>query len=167
MKQIDPKKIAANAIELIGDRWMLVTAGEEGHFNTMTASWGGLGELWYKPVAFVFIRPQRYTYEFAEQSERMTLSFFGEEYRKALQICGSRSGRDGDKIAAAGLTPQPMESGGVAFREATLVLECRKLYAEFLHEASFVDPATVQRSYPQHDFHKMYIMEIEKAWVRE
>lgn len=132
MTKIDPKQIDENVIRLIGSQWMLVTAGNPAHFNTMTASWGGLGFLWNRPVAFVFIRPQRYTFQFAEENSGLTLSFFGEEYRDALKICGSRSGRDTDKVAEAGLTPEPTPGGNVAFGEASLVLECRKLYAEML-----------------------------------
>ena len=94
-----------DALNLIGKQWMLVTAGTSEKFNTMTASWGGLGWLWNKPVAFVFIRPERYTHGFIEASDCMTLSFYGEEYREALKICGTKSGRDTDKVAATGLTP--------------------------------------------------------------
>ena len=126
MTKIDPKQIDENVIRLIGSQWMLVTAGNPAHFNTMTASWGGLGFLWNRPVAFVFIRPQRYTFQFAEENSGLTLSFFGEEYRDALKICGSRSGRDTDKVAEAGLTPEPTPGGNVAFGEASLVLEGRR-----------------------------------------
>ena len=111
-----------NAFEMIGKEWMLVTAGDESRFNTMTASWGGLGWLWNKPVAFVFIRPERYTHEFIEASTRLTLSFYPEECRKALQLCGTRSGRDTDKVAATGLQPVTLPSGAVTFAQARLSL---------------------------------------------
>lgn len=166
MKKIDSRGIDRNAIELIGKDWMLVTAGDFENYNTMTASWGALGELWHKPVAFVFIRPQRYTYEFTEKNETMTLSFFSEEYKKALQICGTKSGRDYDKVAEAGLTPFETETGGVAFREAELILECRKLYADFINKDSFIVPELVEKNYQAGDFHKMYIVEIVNAWKR-
>ncbi len=166
MIQIDPKQIDENAIQLIGSQWMLVTAGSPEHFNTMTASWGALGYLWNKPVAFVFIRPQRYTFEFAEANSELTLSFFEEKYRSALTICGSRSGRDGDKVAAAGLTPEPTPNGNVTFCEASLVLECRKLYAELLREEGFIVPDILDRCYPKKDLHKVYVVEIIHAWKR-
>ena len=117
-----------DALNLIGKQWMLVTAGTSEKFNTMTASWGGLGWLWNKPVAFVFIRPERYTHGFIESSDRMTLSFYGEEYREALKICGTKSGRDIDKVAATELTPMELESGSMTFGEARLTLDCRKLF---------------------------------------
>ena len=86
MKQTDIKALAKEDVfKLIDNDWMLVTAGTEDHFNTMTASWGGIGILWNRPVAFLFIRPERYTHEFLEVNERLSLSFFTEKYRKALR----------------------------------------------------------------------------------
>ena len=128
-----------DALNLIGKQWMLVTAGTSESFNTMTASWGGLGWLWNKPVAFVFIRPERYTHGFIEASDCMTLSFYGEEYREALKICGTKSGRDIDKVAATGLTPEELESGNMTFGEARLTLDCRKLFKSSMQEANFID----------------------------
>ena len=89
----------------VNDR-ALLTAGEKGNYNTMTVSWGMLGELWGKDMVTVFVRPQRYTYEFMEKYDNFTLSFFGSEYRRALSFCGSKSGRDFDK-AEAGRQPLP------------------------------------------------------------
>lgn len=102
--RIDPKELDQNVFSMIGEQWMLVTAGTVERCNTMTASWGGLGVLWGKPVATVYIRPQRYTLEFVEREDCFTLSFFGEEYRKALALCGSKSGRDVDKVKECGFT---------------------------------------------------------------
>jgi flavin reductase (DIM6/NTAB) family NADH-FMN oxidoreductase RutF len=80
-KEIKPTEIKGNPVHLIGKEWMLITAGTTQHFNTMTASWGSMGELWFKPVCFCFVRPQRYTYEFMEKSDVFTLSFFDEQYK--------------------------------------------------------------------------------------
>ena len=93
-KELSPNQIGGNVFSQIGDDWMLITAGKEGAFNTMTASWGAFGVLWNRPVTFVFIRPSRYTYEFVEREAYYSLSFFGEEFRPALQLCGTRSGRE-------------------------------------------------------------------------
>lgn len=166
MKKLDPRGINRNAIELIGKDWMLLTAGTPDKFNMMTASWGALGELWHKPVAFVFIRPQRYTYEFAESNDLFSLSFFGEQYRDALRLCGTKSGRETDKVAETGLTPFETESGSIAFREAGLILECRKLYDDFIREDGFLVKELVGKNYQAGDFHKMYIAEIINAWER-
>ena len=74
MKKLEVKDLKENFFEAIGKEWMLVTAGTKEKFNTMTASWGGIGWLWNKPVAFVFIRPERYTYEFVgKKIRRFTL----------------------------------------------------------------------------------------------
>ena len=161
-----PKTLGENFIELIGDDWMLVTAGDSSKFNMMTASWGGAGYLWNKPVVFVFVRPQRYTYEFMEDKRDFTLSFLDEKYRNALKICGTESGRDIDKVHRTGLTPCFSETGNVAFKEARLVLECRKLYCQFLEPGAFLDESIVTKHYPEHDYHKVYVAEIVKAWKK-
>jgi len=162
---IEPQNINGNLIDLIGNRWMLVTAEKDGCANTMTASWGGAGVMWNKPSAFVFIRPQRYTFEFIEASDTLTLSFFGEEMRDALKLCGSVSGRDRDKIAEAGLT-LTHRNGMPAFEEAELTLYCRKRYGQFLNEESVIDK-DVMSTYTAGDFHKMYVCEIVAAEVRK
>ena len=163
--EISPDKIEENLIDLIGNRWMLVTAEKDGKVNTMTASWGGAGVMWGKPSAFVFIRPQRYTFEFIEGADNLTLSFFGEEQRAALKLCGSVSGRDCDKIGESGLT-LAHRNGMPCFEEAELTLYCRKRYGQFLTEDSVVDEA-VKSNYAAGDYHKMYICEIVKAEARK
>jgi len=161
-KEIKPVEIEDNPIHLIGQEWMLVTAGDPGHFNTMTASWGGMGELWFKPVCFCFVRPQRYTYEFLEKNDVFTLSFFDEKYKPKLNFCGSHSGREVDKSDECGFTPVTAENGSVYFEEARLVLECRKLYFQDLDPANFLDDS-IMKNYPQDDFHRMYVGEITRA----
>lgn len=125
-KEINPKEIVESPFKLIGDDWALVTAGDREKFNTMTISWGGVGIMWGKPVVFTFIRPQRYTFAFMENGDRYTMSFFDEKYRDALKFCGSKSGRDYNKVKETGLTPAFTENGSVYFEEAKLVLECKK-----------------------------------------
>ena len=157
-----------DALNLIGKQWMLVTAGTSEKFNTMTASWGGLGWLWNKPVAFVFIRPERYTHGFIEASDCMTLSFYGEEYREALKICGTKSGRDTDKVAATGLTPVELESGNMTFGEARLTLDCRKLFKSSMQEANFIDKELLEMWYGAHGgLHDVYVVEIENVYTNE
>ncbi len=158
-KKINPSEINESIFDLIGKDWALVTSGTPDKFNTMTISWGGAGIMWGKPVAFTFIRPQRYTYEFMEKNGFYTMSFFDEKYRDALKLCGSKSGRDIDKVAQTGLTPAFTEEGAVYFAEAKLVLVCKKLYAQELTSSSIVDGDTVNKWYND-DFHKMYISEI-------
>lgn len=153
-----------NPFELIGEQWMLITAGNSGSFNTMTASWGGLGWLWNKPVAFIFVRPERYTHDFLEKEGKVTLSFFPESCRKALQVCGSRSGRDCDKAKEAGLTPVELESGAMTFAQARLTLECSKLFKSDMKEAEFTDRGIFDKWYAAAGLHSVYVLEIEKLW---
>lgn len=167
MKKLDVEMLTDNFVRTIGKEWMLVTAGDKEKFNMMTASWGGIGFLWNKPVAFVFIRPERYTYEFIEKQPGFTLSFMGEEHKEVHKICGSKSGRDLDKVAATGLTPVFTENGNVTFAESRLVLECRKLYAADIDKECFLVPDIYENWYgAKGGDHKMFIAEIVGAWSK-
>lgn len=167
MKKISVSELKDNMFDAIGKEWMLVTAGTPEKFNMMTASWGGTGILWGKPVAFIFIRPERYTYEFIEKGDTLTLSFLGEAHRDIHKICGSQSGRDIDKVAASGLKPYVTENGNIAYEQARLILECKKLYADFIDADNFVDKLLISCWYEEGHggFHKMYILEIQNVLV--
>lgn len=169
MKQeIKPTELAENAIKLIGQEWMLIAAGNATKFNMMTASWGGVGYLWNRPVVFVFVRPERYTYEFTESNNYFTLTFFGAEYKKVLSILGSKSGRDIDKMSDSGLTPYFTERGTPAFEEARITIECRKMYGTMLEADSFIDKSPIEPHYTSHGaFHKMYVAEIMHVWIEQ
>lgn len=158
-KELSVYDIQDNPFKLIADDWMLVTAGNLQKFNTMTASWGTLGELWNKKVAFCFVRPTRHTYEFMNATNTYTLSFFAEKYRSALDYCGRHSGRKVDKIAKTGLTPVEWESQAVYFQQARLVLICKKVYTQDIDPALFIDPV-IHDAYPKKDYHRMYVGEI-------
>ena len=166
---MDIKKLGQEDVfDLIGKQWMLITAGTKNKFNTMTASWGGIGWLWNKPVAFIFIRPERYTHDFIEDNERLTLSFYNEEYRKALQICGSKSGRNINKIIMAGLTPIESDNETVTFKEARMTLNCRKLFNTEMTSDNFIDKELLARWYNENSgggLHTVYILEIENIIV--
>ena len=132
MKKLEVKDLKENFFEAIGKEWMLVTAGTKEKFNTMTASWGGMGYIWERPSTFIFIRDTRYTYQFLQQHESFTLSFFNEKYRNALRICGTMSGRNTDKVKEAGLTPLETPSGLMSFEEARMIIECKKMFIQEL-----------------------------------
>ena len=161
-----PTEITDNTFKLLDKDWMLVTAGNLKHFNTMTASWGHMGIMWNVPTAIIFIRPQRYTYEFTNKYPDYTLTFFPAKFKPALQFCGSRSGRDFDKVAETHLTPIETERGNVIFEEARLVLECRKIYEDDLKKKNFVLPEVAKKHYPKNDFHKFYMGEIMNVLFR-
>lgn len=162
--ELEPGEIKGNVFDIISREWMLITAGKENRFNTMTASWGGLGVLWNTPVSFAFVRPSRYTYEFLEQEKYYTLSVLEPGNKKALQICGSKSGRDTDKVTEAGLTPV-FDAQAPYFQQARLVLVCRKLYTQDLDPQQFLDPA-IMGNYKNGDFHRVYVGEIVKVLQR-
>lgn len=164
-KTIKPEELANNSFELIGKDWMLVTAGNKEASNTMTASWGGVGIMWGKPVAFVFIRPQRYTKEFIDKEEKFTLTFFPNEYKKTLGYLGKVSGRDENKIEQSNLT-LAYEDGVPYFEEANITLVCKKLYHQYLEEKCFIGTEEIKRWYPEKDYHMMYVVEIEKVMVK-
>ena len=161
MKQIEIKEFSENPFKLIGSDWMLITAKKGDKTNMMTASWGGVGILWNKPVATIYVRPQRYTKEFIDNEEYFSLCVLPEEYRQILNYCGTKSGRDEDKIAETKLTIDESEKAPI-FKESRLVLICKKLYAQDLTEQSFIDKSLVEKNYQAKDFHTMYIAEIEK-----
>lgn len=164
-ESIAPKQLQNNVFSLLEDQWTLISAGNEQKYNSMTASWGGLGVLFHKPVATIYVRPQRYTYEFIERQDYFTLSFLGEEHRDALRLLGSKSGRDSDKLRDSGLTRCMAGEQAPYFAEAELVLVCRKLYAQDFDPRSFIDPS-LHDFYEKKDYHRMYIAEITQALIR-
>ncbi len=167
MKEISVRDLTLNPMTLIGNEWMLITAGTESTgYNTMTASWGHLGSLWGMDTSVIYVRPQRYTKEFIDRETYYTLSFFSEAHHKALGYLGTHSGRDEDKVAAVGLTPVSDERG-TWFAEANLVILCRKLYRAPLIEEGFLDRHVVDSHYPDKDFHDVYVGEIVRVWVAE
>ena len=166
MKITDIREVKESATVLFDEKWALITAGNKESFNTMTASWGGLGELWNKDVCFVFIRPQRYTYEFTEREEYFTVSSLPEEYRKALTFCGRNSGRDCNKVKEAGLTPAEFEKS-MGFEESEITVLCRKLYHQDINPEGLVDKSIDSTCYPDKDYHRMYIGEIVKVFIKE
>lgn len=163
--EIKPEAIEDNPFKLVGHDWMLIAAGTPKRFNMMTASWGGMGVLWDKNVAFCFVRPTRYTFEFMEDNETFTLSFFSDDYRRVLEYCGSHSGRHVNKVEKTGLSAVAGSIDTVYFEEARLVFECRKLYFADMNPSAFL-AQTLTDIYPEKDYHRMYVGEIVKALAR-
>ena len=159
--EIKSEELNKSPFELIGSDWMLITAEKDGKANTMTASWGGLGVMWGKNVAYTVIRPQRYTKEFIENSETFSLSFFDNSYKKQLSYIGSVSGRNEDKISKSNLTLNHTE-GTPYFDEAVLVIICKKLYAQDFKPEFFIEKEHDEKWYPNKDYHKLYISEVKK-----
>lgn len=168
MEKFDVKTLNDNVFETIGKEWILVAAGNKDKFNMMTASWGCLGWLWNKPVAVIFIRPERYTHGLIEENEYLTLSFLGknEEARKIYNFCGSKSGRDFDKAKETGLTPVATDNGSIAFEQARMTFECRKLFKDTMTAEKFLDKSLLQWYGETGGFHDVYVVEIVNAYTK-
>ena len=164
-KEIDIKTFDLEIFNKLNKEWALLSAGNKDAFNTMTISWGEMGTLWNKPVMTCFVRPQRYTKEFIDSNNKMTLSFFNGNHMKDLTILGRESGRDGDKIAKTDLTSTFIE-GLPTFEEADIVVVGKKLYEDTIKPECFLDETLVDKDYPNKDFHTMYICEVEKIYMK-
>jgi flavin reductase (DIM6/NTAB) family NADH-FMN oxidoreductase RutF len=178
-RELSIRDFRGSPSERIGQDWMLISAGDaktdgSGDWNTMTAAWGGLGVLWGRDVAFAFIRPSRRTFDFANNSEIFTLSFFDKNWREALNFIGANSGRDYDKAAKTGLKPLAFDrsiaegraAGAVGFEEAESIIVCRKLYTHDLDPRRFLDAPLIEKAYHGKDYHRMYIGEILTVLAR-
>jgi flavin reductase (DIM6/NTAB) family NADH-FMN oxidoreductase RutF len=164
MRRIEPAELTLRPFHLLDEEWALLVGGRE-RPNPMTVSWGGLGTLWNRPVATVYVRPTRFTFDLLNAHPEFTLCFLPPALKAALDLCGSRSGRDTDKWAAAGLRPEPSASVAVPrVAGSTLVLEGRVLATFDLDPARFLDPK-IESLYPQRDYHRAFIGEVVAAWV--
>jgi flavin reductase (DIM6/NTAB) family NADH-FMN oxidoreductase RutF len=163
-KEISAKDIKGNLIEKIANEWMLISAGDNEGYNMMTASWGFMGEMWGKDCAIAMIRPQRYTMQFVNQNDYYALSFY-KDNKDIHKVCGSKSGREVNKTELTGLTPV-FADNTVYFKEADLVIICKKQYVDRLNEENFVDKEPL-KWYENKDFHNMIFGSIEKVLIKE
>ena len=164
-EEIAAKSLNENVFKAFDDEWALITAGKEDSFNTMTASWGTMGILWNKPVAIIFIRPHRYTLKFIEENQFFTISFFTNEYKHILNYCGQHSGKEVDKMKETGLTPIFSNAGSVGFEEARLMIECHKIYTDEFKPDRFINKEILHRTYPNKDYHHIFVGEIEHCYI--
>jgi flavin reductase (DIM6/NTAB) family NADH-FMN oxidoreductase RutF len=159
---INIRDLRMNIFERFDKSWFVLTSGDykTSHFNAMTISWGSLGTIWDKPFAQVVVRPSRYTFEFMDKSDSFTLCAFGKKQKSALNLLGTQSGREGDKIKASGLTPIPStQVASPGFKEANLIIECRKIYWQDLDPSHFLLPE-IEHKYPKQDYHRAYFGEV-------
>ena len=164
-KEISSCEIKGNLIKKLSKEWMLITAKGEEKTNTMTASWGGFGELWGKDVSYIVVRPSRYTFNLIEKEDYYSLCFFDEDKKSILSGCGKDSGRDVNKVEKYNLT----EGTDLApyFEEASLVLICKKLYGSMIEKGGFVSKEFADSIYSDGDYHKLFVGEIVKVLERE
>ncbi len=161
-RTIDPHQFLSQPFTLFDKQWFLLTSGElkRKKFNCMTIDWGSMGIMWGKPFVMVVVRPSRYTYEFMNKYDTFTLCAFSGQYRSTLDMLGSRSGRDEDKLATSGLTPiasTVVDAPG--YEEAELIIECKKMYWQDYEPKQFLDPG-ILLEYPDKDIHRIFFGEI-------
>jgi len=160
MKEIDVAQLSTRVVDLWMNQWLVLTAGSLEDCNMMTVAWGSMGCLWSKPFVQIVVRPQRYTYEYLEKGDSFTLCAFPEKYRDALQTLGALSGRDGDKLGRTELTLRKSKKvSAPSYNEASLILECRKIYFQDIDPKGFLDPS-IKDNYPAKDYHRVYFGEI-------
>ncbi len=151
-------EFTTDILSVFDKKWALLTAGTQESFNTMTISWGGLGTIWNKPVATVYVRTSRYTHDFMDANEYFTVSFYPESCKQVLGVLGAKSGRDMDKMKDSGLTP--VKAGeSMSFAEAEVTLVCKKLFRQQL-EVGNMPPEVARAMYEGQAPHDMYIGEI-------
>lgn len=160
MKKIDLRSLTAEPFNFFDREWPLLTVADGEGCNPMTVSWGQVGTLWNRSVCTLFVRPQRYTYGLLEREECFTVSFLDSSYKKELTLCGTKSGRDIDKLAACGFTAARADCGAPYIAQAKRVLVCRKLYEQDLEKNCFLDPTIAEQCYARGDFSRVFIAEV-------
>jgi len=162
LQDISSQSFFSKSFELWDKDWLLLTSGDysSGKFNSMVVAWGGFGIMWNKPMAMVVVRPTRHTFSFINTFDTFSLCVFTEQYRSVMNLLGTKSGRDGDKIKESGLTPVVSTViAAPAFKEAELVFECQKLYWGDLEPQHFLDPK-IEKNYAKKDYHRMFFGEV-------
>ena len=164
MNEIKAMDFLTRPVDIWLKKWFLLTAGDRDHYNTMAVAWGSIGAMWNRPFVQVVVRPSRHTYNFINRTDTFTLCTFPEQYRDAVNLLGTKSGRDGDKIKESGLTVIPSSVvEAPAFAEADLILECRKMYWQDMEPENFLDEK-IRGNYPEGDFHRIFFGRILKVW---
>ncbi len=159
---ISPERFKINPYAQWEHNWLLLTAGdlEAGEFNAMTVAWGSLGCLWNKPFVQIFVRPTRHTFTLLEKFPTFSLCAFPAEFRSALSLLGSKSGRDSQKMRDSGLTIIPAEIiQAPVYEEADLVIECKTIYQSEIFPDK-ITAAGIDALYPLRDFHRILFCEI-------
>lgn len=153
---------------------ILVTTKADGQVNTMTIGWGMLGVEWHRPMFVLFVRESRYTRQMLEKNGEFTINApVGAVDKHILAYCGTKSGRDVDKIKELGLTLEEPEVISVpGIKELPLTLECKVLYKQDQDPAA-IPEEIAKRSYPpffsdgRSDYHTAYYAQIVDAYIIE
>lgn len=165
-QKADLSGLQINPFTAIGKEWYLLTAGTPESYNTMTCSWGAMGEIWGAPSFHCVVRTNRHTLQYLDQNDLFTVSFFEPSDKHVLQFCGAHSGRDCDKAKETGITPVLLD-GTTAFAQARRVFVCRKLYTSMLQKDGFVLPETYDKWYGKDPMHREFVGEILACYERK
>ena len=166
-QRISPKQISKNPVSLFGDNWFVVSCGDSAKFNEMTISWGALGFGWDVPTITMYIRNTRFTYEFIDKGKYFVLNSFDEKYREKVRYIGSHSGRNTDKVKETGLTPRFTPLGNPYFEEASLVIECEKIYFDDIVRSQLFEQGQRNYSPDPKETHRMFIGKIVNVWEKK
>lgn len=154
-------------VQKLSNNWALVASGTTDNYNVMTVNWGGIGFLWNKPVIFIFIRPERYTYEFIEKYDYFSLSFLKDDFSKVHEICGMKSGRYINKAKEADLKPIITQNDCILFEQSKISVECKKIYSHQMSQSNYENNEFHSMIKAKGSDHKMYIAEIVDIWVND
>lgn len=163
---VDPKTLTPEIFQVFGTQNALLTAGDKDGCNTMTIGWCQLGRAWNLPVCTVYVRPERYTYQFMESHDYFTVSVLPQSEKKTMALCGTKSGRDVDKVRECGLTVAYGAGDAPFFDEAELVLVCRKLYVQDMDPACVLDGRVSAFYGEKGGWHRVYTGEVVEAYIR-
>ncbi len=170
-KQISPEKISDNVFTLAGKVFPVITAGKKEHYNSMTASGGGLGVLFKKPATWCILQSKRYTLELIEKEQTYTLSYFPDEYKEQVIFLGSKSGRDSEKMKEVELTGIQTPSGDMSFKEARLIVECNLTQITSVNPDDFYSQEAknyLYEAYKDANERRKYVFgEITHIWVKK
>ena len=164
---VELERLTPEILHVFGRQPPLLTSGDKTGLNTMTIGWCQLGCVWNLPTCTVYVRPERYTYQFMESHDYFTVSVLPADRKKDMAFCGTKSGRDVDKVKECGLTLRYGTGDAPFFEEAEWVLVCRKLFVQDL-EASCVKDERVFKSYTPAmcGWHRAYIGEVVEAYQK-
>ena len=166
LHSVDIKNLAPEMFRIFGTQNALLTAGDREKCNTMTIGWCQVGVLWNLPVCTAYVRPERYTYEFTEANDYFTVSVLPSEYKKVMAVCGTKSGRDMDKITECGLTVCYGEGDAPFLDEAELVLVCKKIYVQDMDASCVLEDESILPFYKQGGWHRAYVGKIVEAYTK-
>jgi len=172
-KKIEATELTDNVFKLVGQDYTVITAGSDSLHNSMTASYGGWGQLFELPVTWCFLNASRYTLEVIKKEQTYTMSYFPERYKEQVLFFGSKSGRNSEKMKENILTYVETPAGNITYKEARLIIECKLLSItetdpkDFYSEKGKTFVEKGMKDGNGKEFHKLVFGEITNVWVKK